>query len=349
MRPLLEALEPYLRALRSLPFVTGVRVELPAARVARQVVDATLVLETATGDIPLPCDCKRTHLSRDSAERLVFLAAAVPGLLVLAPSVGPEMGDRFEQAGVNFLDQAGNCHLALQGRYLARVQGRRPAPRPAVEKGLRAAAYRVLGALLTADHLLAQPTRLIAQAAGGVSPETANSLRKRLCELGLAETTRRHVHWAAGGRRAALELFIEGHAHTLWPTLAVGRFRALEAEPRAREQRLRALLDAHAGPGAWRFSGSSAAAHLVQQRGARTVVYLRATTTELPTQLLLRPDAEGPVWLARLPGPFALGGQDAIAAHPVLVYADLLLEGGPAALAAATAVRDRLLRSQDEG
>ncbi len=116
------------------------------------MLHATILVETPTGAKRLAAELKRTHLSRETGEQLIHLGARVPAMLVLAPAVGRDLGARFADAGINFVDLAGNCYVRLSDRYVARLQGRRTAT-AAGEKGLRAPAYRVLFALLVAPEL----------------------------------------------------------------------------------------------------------------------------------------------------------------------------------------------------
>jgi hypothetical protein len=126
--------EPYLERLRELSFVRAVSID---PRKPHGEVDALVVVRTPNRSVRLPAELKRSHLTRDLGHRLVHLARSLPGLLVLAPVVGRDLGEEFAQAGVNFIDLAGNCYLRIGEGYVARVQGRRVATSGA-EKGLRA-------------------------------------------------------------------------------------------------------------------------------------------------------------------------------------------------------------------
>lgn len=333
-------LDPWLDRLRELPFVRAAKLVAPA-RTGRPQADAVVALKTPTGTFRCPCELRTSHLSREVAERLVQRGHEVPGLLLLAPQVGRNLGDLFTRANLNFVDLAGNCHVRLGDRYLARIQGQ-PAVRAApVDKGMRAASYAALLALLIEPDLVNATTRALAAQAGGISPQTAADLRARLVDQGLVLRVRRRHRWAPAGLRHALDLWLAGWSATLFPRLLVGRFRARERDVAALEPR---LADALADGTPWRWGGGAAVARLTgHYRGDRTVVYLEDPPADLASRLRLVPDAVGPVLLVRTPGPLAFRSPDPATVHPLLVYADLLAEAHERAREAAGEVHARFL------
>jgi hypothetical protein len=320
-------LAPYLQRLEQLPFVTSARVAGRTPSFAGHRLDALIELTLTDGveSLSLPAEVKRTHLTREVAERLVHLGQEVPGLLILAPSVGRLLGDLFTAHGINYVDLAGNCYLKLRDQFVASVRGQRLERTPLIDKGLRAPAYRALLALLADPSLIGQSARTIALASGGLSPQTASDLRGRLSTMGMLVTSKGALRWAPGGRKGALDLFLGGYSTVLMPALALGRFRSREEDPTALESVLGPRLTA-LGP--WRWGGGAAAMRLTGYfRGDRTLVYVEAGSDSVPgRQLPLVPDPNGKVMLARSPGPLAFQGPDPESVHPVLVYADLLAE-----------------------
>jgi hypothetical protein len=334
-------MKPYLEKLKTLPFVIGVRAE--RAKSSRKVreLDALIVLDTPAGSTRLPTELKHSHLTRELAERLLHVGADVPGLLVLAPVVGRDLGELFSAARINFMDLAGNCHVRIGDRYIARMQGFRAEARPSADKGLRAGAYRVLFALLAAPKLSGAPGRQLAAQAGGVSPQTATSLRARLVDSGILLRARGTHLWAPGGRKAALDLFTLGFATTLHPSLTLGRFRAKEREPLRLEVEIGKKL-AHVAE--WRWGGGAACQRLTHHfRGDRTTVYVEHGDRSLGTKLGLIQDNAGPVTLSLSPGPLAFVSPHQQTVHPLLAYFDLLMEGDERAREAAADLFDRYL------
>ncbi len=334
------AVQPYVEHLVQLPFVRRVRL-----RWGDGEVDGQVVLTTADRrNVALPFELKRSHLGVETAHRLIGMAGKLPGLLIMAPAVGLGLGQQFVEANVNYVDLAGNCHLKIGDRYVAHIQGQRGrAPEPA-GRALRTPAFRVLFALLAEPELATATTRALAEAAGGVSPQTAHNLRTRLVADGVLVEARGALVWAPGGRRRGIDLFLTGFG-ALAAKLTVGRYRARGANVREHEAELTPHLDRL---GEWRWGGGAAADRLTGfYRGDRTVLYLReAPPPDALRRLPLVPDREGNVVLRVAVGPLALRGPKPQAAHPLLVYADLVAEGNERSALAAEQVYERYLASE---
>ena len=334
-------INPYLERLRELSFVREATVEALQRSAGASKADAIVRIRTPAGVVRLMAELKRTHLTRDLGHRLIHLAESEPNLLLLAPTVGRDLGDEFSRAGVNFMDLAGNCHLRLGKGYEARVQGRRLAA-PAAEKGLRAPAYRVLFALLADTALAGAASRVLAEQAGGVSAQTAIDLRERLRARRILVPRGKRLDWTPWGRKEALDLFVAGFATTLQPSLALGRFRPQEAPL----GRLEALVSRELGrTRTWGFGGGAACERLTGHfRGDDTLVYV----TEWPgaglaAKLRLLADPAGLVSFARSPGPLALESPQPQAVHPLLAYVDLLASPDGRAREGAREIYDRHL------
>jgi hypothetical protein len=350
LRP--DALDPYLTRLRELPFVVDARVEErepgATAGAARRKyrADAAIRVDTPTGPQRCFVEHKQTHLSAETAQHLVTIQREVPELMVFAPHVGRDLGELFTRERVNFIDLSGNCHVRFGDRYLARVQGNTPTPQNPADKGMRAASYEALLALLIDPELLDGTTRAIASAAGDISPQTAADLRARLVEQGLLLRTRRHHRWSPTGRKHALDLWLTGWTSTLFPRLLVGRFRARTRDLPVLESQLAAAITPIAP---WRWGGGAAAQRLTQfYRGEQTVLYVEQPPADLAKRLALVPDRAGPVVLARSPGPLAFRGPHPETVHPLLIYADLLAEGHDRAREAAAELSAQLLTPHTE-
>ena len=334
-------INPYLERLRELSFVREATVEALQRSAGASKADAIVRIRTPAGVVRLMAELKRTHLTRDLGHRLIHLAESEPNLLLLAPTVGRDLGDEFSRAGVNFMDLAGNCHLRLGKGYEARVQGRRLAA-PAAEKGLRAPAYRVLFALLADTALAGAASRVLAEQAGGVSAQTAIDLRERLRARRILVPRGKRLDWTPWGRKEALDLFVAGFATTLQPSFALGRFRPQEAPL----GRLEALVSRELGrTRTWGFGGGAACERLTGHfRGDDTLVYV----TEWPgaglaAKLRLLADPAGLVSFARSPGPLALESPQPQAVHPLLAYVDLLTNPDERAREGAREIYDRHL------
>ncbi|MBK7400598.1 MAG: hypothetical protein IPJ34_31200 [Myxococcales bacterium] len=306
-------LTPYLENFEALPFVRH-------ARIARGTGGELLRLETPTKTFELPVQLERSTVTHELAQRRMHLRAKLPELVLLAPSIGAELGATLVDGHVFFMDLAGNCYLDLEHRYVAHKQGFRSASRPIESRGLRAPAMRVLFTLLATPGLSTATTRALASAAGGVSPQTAADTRARLEADEVLVRTRDGFHFRTEAWRRGLDLYLRGFRETL-PALTVGPYRSRARSPEATRRELEAALTTVPG---WRWGGAAAAALLEgHYKGERTILYAPAWGDEVRS-LPLVTDPSGPIELRRAPCPAALAGPRVDCVHPLLVYADLL-------------------------
>lgn len=326
-----ELSQQCLEHLRALPFVRRASLKAPKAPQAR-TTDFDLVLETPESRYTLPCEVKRSHVGQDVAQAVLHVAESRPGLVLFAPAVGRDLANTFERAGVNFVDALGNCYVSLGHRYIARIQGRGGASRKRLGKSLRAPAYRALLALMIRPELIDTPSRTMA-AEAGVSPQTANDLRKYLVEQGLVLATRNRYRWAPARRRDAVMLWVAGFSTTLAPSLAIGRFRAKESNAEELEKRIEPILTDACE---WRYGGGAASQRLTgYYRGDRTVLYVRNPPGDLANRLRFIKDDAGPILLARDPGRLSFESPHPACVHTLVAYADLLAEADDRAREAA--------------
>jgi hypothetical protein len=338
-----QLLASCLEHLRDLPFVRRAKILISKGN-GQPSSDGQLSIATATGTTKLPCEIKRAHLRQESAQLLIHIGKNTPGLTVLAPTVGRELGDAFEHAGLNFIDAAGNCHIKLGDRYLARIQGRAALPRAQIDRAFRAPAYRVLFVLLARPALIDATSRAIAGEAG-VSPQTANDLRRRLVERGFVLATKKRHMWAPKRFQDARAFWLSGFSASLAPSLMLGRFRAKESDPAELELRLEPQLDALCD---WRYGGGAACMRLTGfYRGSRTVLYIRDPAIDMFKQLKLTPDRSGPIVFMRAPGQIAFESPEPRSVHPLLTYADLSADSDERAREAAGELYDRFLQGHE--
>jgi len=333
---------PYLDELEKLPFVKRARLVAPSKRAATAAAHSVIALTTAAGETKLPTEIWRSHLSREVAEHLVTVGHRSPGLLVLAPVVGSQLGDLFAEAAINFMDLAGNCHIRIGDKFVARIKGQRSPQREPADRNLRAPAFSVLFALVADSTLVQATTRSLAQAAGSVSPQTAADMRAKLIAAGIALKTKGAFRWAPGGRKQLTDMFLSSYPH-LVSGFRIGRFRAKQHDTKQIEAELQARLEPL---GEWRWGGGAAAQRLTgYYRGDTTIVYLREANASVAPRLQLVPDSRGPVVLMRPMGPLVFDAPDPKVVHPLLVYADLLNEGHERARDAAGEVFRRYVQN----
>jgi hypothetical protein len=342
-RPPHSDLRPYLDRVGQLPFVSGIEVRT-AEPDGREGWDALLSVRTPKGRHELAVEFKSAPLTPSGAQHLLSQVSNDHRhkWLVFSPYVPAPVGELLATQGVGYLDQAGNYHVALGKDFLAHVEGRRPAPKPREGRGLGATAYQVLFALLAQPDLAGAPVRHLAEAAG-VRKSTAADMRRRLEEEGLIVRDR-------GGRRlpqpgALLDRWVVGYADKLRRRLIVGRYRAPEQPAESLESRIEEALRERTD---WAWGGATAALRLTHHyRSDTTTLHVEEPLGDLPRRVSLLASVDGRVVILRAPGPLGLKGPIPHVAHPLLVYSELLVEGGERAREAASDVRDRYLKWAD--
>lgn len=338
-----EALAPYAERMCELPFVQAAQTVDVPDDLAREAAGA-LELELADGSrTTLLIAHQASHLSLGTAQHLrAKLGALSPPRsarhwIVFAPHVGAPLGDAFEASGLDFIDRQGNCHVRVDLRYLARVQGRAAPKPPPRQKELRAPGYQVMFALLADPELLGAVQREIATAAGTSRQPVADLLARFVAE-GLVERARGRHAWLRAPDADLLDRFVAGYRATLRPRLVVGRYRLPVAAPEDVEDWVEEQL------GIVRYGGTAAAHRLAgEYRGPLTVAHLGPPIQATRDYLAAVPDPDGElVWMRDI-GEASARGVTTDTVHPVLVYAELMSDPDPRACDAARDLRERWL------
>ncbi len=331
-------LQAFLAGLKGLPFVRKAHLRVHP----RHEVDALLDLEAPDGRHQFLVEVKRApHLNHALLDQILARATRDKDndWIVFAPYVTPQFGEQLAAKGIAYLDQQGNCHLAIGDRYLAHVEGRKP-HRIARPRPLRPGAYQVMFALLARPELVAKPVRQIAEIAA-VPRATVGDVLLRLMQDGIIGTT------ARGRRllepRRLLERWLVGYGDVLRPALVIGRYQTPFKEPPELEEALRDVLGAENRR--WAFGGEAAAFRLTgHYRGETTTVYCDGANP-LPARLRALRAEDGHLVVLRAPGPLTFKGEKPETAHPLLVYAELMTGGRERAREAGAGIRDQYLRA----
>jgi hypothetical protein len=149
-----------------------------------------------------------------------------------------------------------------------------------------------------------------------------------------------------GGRRLArpaslMDRWLVGYSDKLRPRLLVGRYRAAEKEPLAFEKYVEDTLGHDLK---WAWGGTAGGFRLTRHyRGETTTLHVGTRPATIPRQLGLLAAKDGPVVILGVPGPLGLEGPAPHVAHPLLVYTELLVEGGERARESAEEIRSRYL------
>jgi len=322
-----------LEQLRTLPFVRSASFR-PEPKSGGRRAGATLVVTTPSGARRLLVEVLGSNLTYAVAARLVgqFKAQKLSNWFVYAPYIPGPMGRYLAGEGVNFLDGAGNCSLTIDKRYLARIEGRRPARIPE-RVGMRAASYQVVFALLAGKDQVNRTVRELAELAG-VGKSTVAQTLQRLEVEGFIGHERDRKRLLNG--KLLLDRWLGGYAEVLRPRWLQGRYQVGDLQ--AFERQVPAKLGTRTP---WGWSGGVAAMRLAgHYRGPEAVLCLGPTPgNALPRDLGMLADREGPVSLLQAEGTLAFKGATPETLHPLLVYGELLAKPADRAAEAAEEVR----------
>ena len=280
---------------------------------------------------PVPCDL----LDAAALARVIRQWPEQPQpALVVAPHVAPARAERLREAGIPFIDVAGNAYLEADNLYVYVIGRELPpglvAARPKKIRAFAGTGLQVLFTLLCAPEYVNKPYREIARAAG-VALGTVGWVLADLKDLG-------YLHAPGRGLKT---LRRQKELHEQWVTQYLRLFR-----PRLTIRRFRA-----ANPDWWRgidirdykacWGGDVAAAKLIGHlKPAQVTVWHHGDPAPLLQAQSMRADPAGNVELIEAFWHFAT---EAETAPPLLVYADLVGTGDPRAIETAKLIQENHL------
>ena len=336
--------------IRAVPFVRHLR--LIPAKVGDRHASPVLEITTPRGKHRLPLIVKRSWFDRTMVNAVISQiqgerkAAKGDGptvttgeTLVLAPYLATPTAKSFIDAGISFVDEVGNIHLALGDEYNWTVIGARKPPRPPQSERLTPAAVKLLFQFAINPESARWTVRDLA-AAVGISKSKVAELRLQFAHEGVA--------WAHGAERnpdANHELrdrLVSGYNQILRPKLMLGRFRY--QEPSVEQFVARLTHDAGAQKIPYALTGGPAADAMQHfYRSSEVPVFLNL---EHHRALRLLPDRTGPVILLKPFGDLVYWREfeGKMLAPPWLVYAELLNGSEPRAREAAEELRQEFLK-----
>ncbi|HBA83934.1 MAG TPA: hypothetical protein DCZ95_07570 [Verrucomicrobia bacterium] len=309
--------------------------------------DGAVELQFGKQKLRQPYVAKRS-LNATTIHLLSILQKQSPnGLLLVTTYVNDRQSDALRQAGVYYMDTAGNVFLAASGLHLL-VSGRR-LPKKGVEQSDRSKAFhsaglRLLFSLLTDPHLddetpgkalVSRPYREIS-AVTGLSHSTVGWVMADLSRQGMVLETEGRSRMLVD-RARILERWVQGYLDRLRPRLVQGRFRP---------ERNDWWQDVHLKAGLW--SGEVAAASLTGMLKPGSVTIFGDTPAHsFILKHHLQKDPQGsveflnPFWGAAQPAAV----EKKTCVHPLLVYADLLAVEDDRTHEIAQGIYEKYLRS----
>jgi hypothetical protein len=338
-------LEPYLALLA--PWMPGAATRAPLGLQDVARFDGALTWKGPRGTLRYLVEEKR-HLQNQDVrvviDQLERWKGQLPAaerrarLLLLAPTIRPHQATVLQHAGIDYVDLAGNAHLAGPG-LLVHVEGRRPATEPLARRGRPNKGWvKAVLTLLANPECVNRPYRDTAQQAG-VALGTVAACFKDLIARGLLAEGR--------GRREVTErhqlvaLWVQAYVDVLRPKLAERRFQ-VRAETKAETwDKLRDVLGKRGVR--WALTGADAAERRTHFfRAEDTEIYAPMAAfddREILKRLVAQPAARGGNLLvieppARVATPGGAENQLPVAPD-LLAYAELQYRGTAQALEAA--------------
>ena len=311
--------------------------------------DIRLVLPTQPR-IELLGECKTNIATRAEAWNAVLQARTYAGknarILILAKWIPEVVAQELREAGVDFVDTLGTAYFRHPPQLFIDIRGKRPDARLAPEPGriAEAGGLKICHLLLTYPQFLNQPLRVIAEQAN-VALATAHKVMRELmlARLLLPGPGRER---RLGDIKELAETFVRGYALKLRPACLIGRYRHKKNQPAA-------VLDAvhqrlQNTQARWALTGGLAAKQLTGHLEPDTITLFVDEQAEqyLKAEPML-PDRNGNLTLLRLFAETALGKEAPPKfplVTPLLVYAELLNDGGPREVETARMIYDKWIR-----
>lgn len=330
-------LAPFLESLEKIPFVKAVD--------RRDGAGAGLELrvETSSGEVDFCVEVKRSYLDTSATSAVIAEATEAKrkgsAFLLLARYIPRPTAERLIEAGVNFVDVAGNGHLVLPPAHHWTSIGKKE---PRTELGARGRSARTIQVLLT---LVAYPdaagwsVRKLARVSG-VGKSTAANARRQLVEEGSFIESNGLLRPV--DPEAANDELVFGYRHILRPKLLIGRYSS-NFSPDAL---VKEMVSSRVSGLRFSLTGGSAA-HRLQRfyRGVDTVSFLDGSVAAALKTLRLLPDRDGPITFLSAFGELVHWGvhDGASLAHPLLIYTELMSDPSPRAREAADELRKEFL------
>lgn len=332
--------EPYLDQLRRLPFVQEAAIE--TARNAAIPTDAVLNLRTRTGVHQIAVEqtsLQQLHPAVLEAKLARHKSPDRPWIL-FAPFISRQKGEFLREHGVQYIDRVGNSHLRIDDDHVALIDGRKPDPPPNPRPGGGAKRALVLFALLAKEDLVRRPVREVAQSAGVGRSVTADALA-HLRENGIVGFTGRRlvilqVH-------ELLERWLALYATTVRPKYLTGRFHSRVRGAEDLESQIESEMSGER-MGTWGFGGTAGTFRLFRHyRGEETVVHSIQQPPFAKRSPGFSPSSTGNLVSIQIPSPAAYESETPGIVHPLLLYSELLAQGGSRERETAMELRQRHL------
>lgn len=334
MNPVKERMESqldrYMAHLKALEFVQDVKVSGPD-RHGSEAFDTVLAITTPAGCFNLPAGIKNVYPNTALVNSIIAMARRLEnenakrmGYVALLARTARIHEEKLVEAGINFVDLAGNLNLKLGPNYQAVILGRREQRAPESDFGRVSsrAGVQLLFTLAAHPDAANWPTRQLAQVAG-ISKSIVARLKHRFVHSEILQALGHEFRLAAPNE--IRQQLLVGYGDTLYPRILIGRFRSAIRDGKEFLAHVSTTLaDSHTR---WALTGGPAA-HLLQHyyRGDEIPIFLEDSSSEIQRRLRLLPDRTGPIKLLTAFGTLAFWRsiENYTIAHPWLIFAELM-------------------------
>jgi hypothetical protein len=306
----------------------------------------SLVLWTPKGKFTFIVEQKGSYFDRSSLNAFISQAKHLTRvhqkpLLLLARYLPEPSAERLISAGINFVDQVGNMHLALGDSYVRTVIGRKEKHAGQERDSATPATVQLLFTFAIYPDAGTWTVRQLAEASGASKSNVAK-IKQQLIEQGLLRTFRGTVQIADVGKME--DELLRGYGSVLRPKLVIGRFRAAQSDPQKLIKNISEVAQDLSVT--WSLTGA-AAAHELQHfyQGPNVSVFVEHFSEQFSRRLKIIPETTGPLVLLRSIGTLSQWKEieHKPLAHPWLVYSELMYSADPRAHEAAQEIKSQFL------
>jgi hypothetical protein len=337
-----QAIE-YLNKIRALDFVSDAKFG-PAPDLGKIHPDGMLKIRTPKRSYIFIVETKRSYLDSSTLNAIISHAnvssdATRHPVLLFARYVPEPSAERLIHAGINFVDLAGNMHLALNNDYVRTVIGKKEDQRYS-EKIVTPARIQFLFVLAAQPEATTWTVRRLADAAG-ISKSNAAKIRQQLIVERFL--TPHKNGWVVDAKELEEQL-VRGYERVLRPRILVGRFRAQEATDELLIDKFKQVFREASID--WSLTGGPAASLLQHfYKGVEMPIFVGTLTDNMQRELRVLPDRTGPLIFLRSFGPLTRWKktQGIHIAHPWLIFTELMLSEDPRAHEAAVNLKGEFL------
>jgi hypothetical protein len=325
------------------------RTPVPSTEIPK--ADVSILLETDAGQLSYRGEImRRPTRSKLDYWLLLTLPQRTSGRadskpLLLADYLSPSLAGRLAEAGVDYVDAAGNLLIHKPPRLYLFKSGARP-PRLTEQRPGRLfspSGLQMLFVLLVEPTAADLPYRQLA-AQSGVALGSVSIIMGELKRKG--HLMRRRNGYRLSRKRELFGLWITHYGDQLRPRLLIGTFSSADVDANVNLERLRNIFRTRELD--YAITGGLAAEQLTHHyRSGRLAVFVEEWPRDILRDLRWLPSPQGPITILRQFCPAVVWsttrGTSKPLAHPILIYAELVYDGAERALETAKMIYDQHL------